>query len=63
MTQKELMYIEDAIGHEDNIICICNNIKEKLSNDNLAGFIENETKKHIKTRNLLMELLEDKANE
>ena len=24
MTQKELLYVEDAIGHEKNIISICN---------------------------------------
>ena len=63
MTQKELLYVEDAIGHEDNIICICDNIKESLTDEQLICFIENETKKHIKTRDLLMGLLEDKANE
>ena len=63
MTQKELLYVEDAIGHEDNIICICDNIKESLTDEQLICFIENETKKHIKTRDLLIGLLEDKANE
>ena len=26
MTQKELLYVEDAINHERNIICICKDI-------------------------------------
>lgn len=63
MTQKELSYVEDAIGHEDNIICICNSIKESLTDEELICFIENETKKHIKTKEILISLLEEKAYE
>ena len=32
MTQKELSYVEDAIGHEDNII--------KIIDDNIAKWIK-----------------------
>lgn len=63
MTQKELLYIEDAIGHEDNIICICNETSCMLEDEELISFMNEEVKKHTKTKNMLMKLLEDKANE
>ena len=33
MTQKELLYLEDAIGHEKNIISIVEDTKERLEDE------------------------------
>ena len=40
MTQKELLYVEDAIGHEKNIISICNETVNMLEEDDLVSFME-----------------------
>ena len=63
MTQKELLYVEDAIKHENNIICICNNIINSLENENIVSFIEKEIKKHNNMKEKLIDLLEDNINE
>lgn len=63
MTQKELSYLEDAIGHENNIIKICQQTIENLQNQNLVTFLENELKSHTSMKEKLMNMLKEKANE
>ena len=63
MTQKELLYVEDAIGHEDNIIKIVTDTINQLSNDDLKDFLEEKLNEHIAFKVELMNLLEDYANE
>lgn len=63
MTQKELSYLEDAIGHEDNIIKICSESITYLEDEDLVAFIDEEIKSHSKLKNKLMNLMEEKANE
>ena len=63
MTQKELSYVEDAIGHEKNIIKICNDTINNLEDENLKKFLENELQKHTEMQEKLMNMLEVKANE
>jgi hypothetical protein len=63
MTQKELLYIEDAIGHESNIIGICNEMLDLLEDEYLCSFITKELKKHENTKEDLLNLLEVKCNE
>lgn len=63
MTQKELDYVEDAIGHEGNIIKILEETKKNLEDENLVNFVENELNTHTTMKNELMNLLEDKVNE
>ena len=63
MTQKELLYVEDAIGHETSIINICEDIICKLEDDSLINFLESEIKKHKSTKKDLMNMLEVKSNE
>ena len=63
MTQKELLYLEDAIGHEKNIISICNESISKLEDEELISFMENELEKHNDMLDNLMTVLEGKANE
>lgn len=63
MTQKELMYVSDAIGHERSIIDICNESLDLFEDEDLVSFIEKEIKKHCNLLEKLLSLLEDKANE
>ena len=63
MTQKELAYIEDAIGHEKTIIDVCNQILNYLEDEKLKSFIENEINEHTITKEQLMSKLEAKVNE
>ena len=63
MTQKELLYLEDAIGHEKSIITICDETISFLEDKNLISFMKSEQRKHTNTLNRLMKVLEDKCNE
>ncbi len=60
MTQKELSYVEDAVGHEKAIIKIINNSIENLDDSNLTSFMNSELKKHKKIEERLLNLLEEK---
>ncbi len=63
MTQKELLYVEDAIGHEDNIISIIKESIENLEDEELVSYMEDEIDMHQSIREKLMKLLKEKANE
>ena len=63
MTQKELLYYEDAIGHEDNIIKIITESINDITDLELASFMENEKNKHNEMREKLLNILEGKVNE
>ena len=63
MTQKELLYIEDAIGHEKSIISICNIMIKSLKDNNLINYLKKEVRKHSTMVELLLQTLEDKSNE
>lgn len=63
MTQKELLYVEDAISHEKTII---ENIKDYincLQDENLIDFMKKELKSHEKQEKDLIKLLESESNE
>jgi len=62
MTQKELSYIEDAIGHEENIIKIITELNS-IDDSELISFLENEIKIHTSLKEKLMNLLKEKSNE
>lgn len=62
MTQKELSYVEDAIGHENSIIKICQESVKILDNDELISFLDEEITKHTSAKEKLTNLLEEKAN-
>ncbi len=62
MTQKELLYLEDAIGHERNIISILQDTIERLKDKNLITFLDNELNIHMSTKENLMNKLKEKAN-
>ena len=63
MTQKELAYVEDAIGHENNIIKICTETVNNLQDENLINYINNQKEGHLALKEKLMNMLEGKVNE
>ena len=63
MTQKELLYLEDAIGHEQNIISIIKDGLEKLEDEKLVEFMQEEINKHNDLKQNLIAKLEEKSNE
>lgn len=62
MTQKELLYFEDAIGHEGNMIKIIGSQLQNMKDENLISFMNNELTKHTEIKEKLMNLLEEKQN-
>jgi len=60
MTQKELLYFEDAISHEDIIISILSESIKMTDDNELKSFFGDEKSKHIDIKNNLMTLLEAK---
>ena len=62
MTQKELAYVEDAIGHEKTIIDVCNDLLTHIDDENLIDFINNEISNHETLKNNLLNMLEVKSN-
>ncbi len=63
MTQKELLYFEDAIGHEKNIILICDESINKIDDGELISFFEKEKAIHEEVLNKLIDFLRGKVNE
>lgn len=63
MTQKELLYVEDAIGHESNIISILDMTINSLEDDNLVTFLQKELKGHKAMKEKLIKMLEGYSNE
>ncbi len=62
MTQKELLYVEDAITHEGNVIKICEDMINTLEDKKLVSFIEKQVKKHTNIKDKMIGALEDKIN-
>ena len=62
MTQKELLYFEDAIKHEENIINICNVMIKSLKDNNLITFLKKQVRKHTTMYELLLKTMEEKVN-
>ena len=63
MTQKELLYMEDAIGHETNLIDICNYTIQMLEDKLLKTFLKAQLKKHQNLKQKLLTVMEDATNE
>lgn len=59
MTQKELLYLEDAIGHEKNMISICTESINYLDDSTLVTFMECEIKRHDATLKKLLKKLKE----
>ena len=63
MTQKELLYIEDAISHEQNIISYLDNFLSILETEEIMSFFEDEIKHHDDILKKLNNKLEGESNE
>ena len=63
MTQKELAYIEDSIGHEKNIVKILDDNLNNIENLELKEFLENEKILHQEREKKLISFLEEKSHE
>jgi len=63
MTQKELLYMEDAIEHETNLIEIATLSIENIEDKTLKTFMKGQLKKHQSLKDKLMKVMEDTANE
>ena len=62
MTQKELLYFEDAIGHEQNIISIIEESLNNIDDEEIITFMNDELTKHNVTCNNLISVLEELQN-
>ena len=62
MTQKELLYVKDAVEHEKSIVQILENTKKNLEDESLVSFCDSEIEKHNTLCDSLINLLEEKAN-
>ena len=63
MTQKELLYVEDAIKHEQSMICYVKECISYLEEKTLVSFLEGELKKHQAFEEKLLHLLEVNSHE
>ena len=62
MTEKELLYFEDAIGHTSNIIKLLNDFINKVEDEKIKTFIEEEREKIYTLKSNLINVLGGKAN-
>ena len=63
MTQKELLYYEDAVSHEQILISVCEDMQENFEDEELKSFAEQEISTHTSIKERLLNLMEEKANE
>ena len=63
MTQKELLYYKDAIGHETSIIKIIEEAENNLLDEELKEFMKNELEVHNKMKENLLSTMEENCHE
>lgn len=63
MTQKELLYYEDAVSHEDILLKVCQEAVSKLENEQLIEIMQAEITRHTNLKNILMNTMEGLINE
>ncbi len=57
MTEKELLYIEDAINHEEHILKTIEDVKDCLTDEALVKFVKKMERKHESILTMFMNLL------
>ena len=62
MTQKELLYLEDAIKHEQNLVEICEETINSLTDEEIISFMKNQQKEHKTLEKKLLKIMEDEIN-
>ena len=50
MTQKELLYVEDAIQHECTMITDCTKAIDLVTDENLKNFLNEQVENHTQTK-------------
>lgn len=63
MTQKELLYFDDAISHEQSICAYIEYAISNLENSKLIEFMKKELNIHETIENKLLGILEDNIDE
>ena len=63
MTEKELAYFEDAVGHEENIIKILEQSIGFMQDESLISFMNEEVVNHKARKERLMNYLKEMAND
>lgn len=57
MTDKELLYVEDALGHEKIMQSCAQKTSKQLTDPALAGYVNQLEKKHTEIYNKFLNLL------
>ncbi len=57
MTEKELLYVEDALGHEQYFQTHCSELIQRIQDNDLKCFAERAQQQHCKIFSRLYELL------
>ena len=57
MTSKELLYVEDALGHEQYFKTKCSEAQQQLQDSELKNTISDMQQKHQQIFNSFMDLL------
>ncbi len=63
MTEKELLYVEDAINHEIYMVQTIREVEDCLTDENLRKLVKKLKGKHENTLSMFMDLLEKEAKE
>lgn len=63
MTQKECLYVEDAIGHEQVMIQVLTEGEKQLQEKALKNYVNEEIKTHKQIIKELKKVLEESRNE
>lgn len=57
MSPKELLYIEDALGHEQQMKTSCTDFSSQIQDPELKNFVQDLCSKHQETFNRFYSLL------
>lgn len=57
MTSKELLYVEDALGHENFMKSCATKTSSKLTDPTLSNYVSELIKKHTDLKNKFLNLL------
>lgn len=57
MTSKELLYVEDALGHEEFMKICSKKASSQLQDQNLANYVKELEQKHTELFNKFLNLL------
>ena len=63
MTQKELLYVEDAVNHEISMIAYLNDVINETEDEKVHSFFEKEIKFHEEIKDHLLNGMEKCQNE